>query len=454
MQATPTHFEFTRTRVDASTCPPGKSQALFWDTKQPGLGLRVTAGGKRTFIFEWRLGRQTVRMTIGPASMPIRVPKDRKGNPTGPGADGEALRLMALVKAGTDPRVEKAATMARDVAQREAVAAQRARESVTVAEAWADYLEARSPKWSPRSLLNHQQMAAPGGEKRKRGTGKTVAGPLAPLLALRLADLDAERLAQWLEQEAKTRPTAAATAYRLVRGFIRWAGEHPQFRAVIAADAYRSKAVTEAVPASRTKEGDCLQREQLRAWFEAVRQLPNPVHAAYLQALLLTGARREELAGLRWADVEFRWLSLTIADKVEGERVIPLTPYVSHLLAALPRRNEWVFSSPTAADGRLKEPRSGHDRALKAAGLPHVSIHGLRRSFGTLCEWVEMPSGIAAQIMGHKPSALAEKHYRRRPLDLLRQWHTKAEAWMLEQAGVEVPGAGEVQGGLRVVAAR
>ena len=37
--------------------------------------------------------------------MPIRVPKDRKGNPTGPGADGEALRLLALVKAGTvDPR--------------------------------------------------------------------------------------------------------------------------------------------------------------------------------------------------------------------------------------------------------------------------------------------------------------------------------------------------------------
>ena len=28
--------------------------------------------------------------------------------------------------------------------------------------------------------------------------------------------------------------------------------------------------------------------------------------------------------------------------------------------------------------------------------------------------------GVVAQIQGHKPSALAEKHYRRRPLDLLR----------------------------------
>ena len=52
-------------------------------------------------------------------------------------------------------------------------------------------------------------------------------------------------------------------------------------------------------------------------------------------------------------------------------------------------------------------------------------------------EWVEMPAGISAQIMGHKPSAIAEKHCRRRPLDLLRAWHEKIEAWILAQAGIE-----------------
>ena len=49
------------------------------------------------------------------------------------------------------------------------------------------------------------------------------------------------------------------------------------------------------------------------------------------------------------------------------------------------------------------------------------------------------PTGIAAQIMGHKPSATAEKHYRVCPLDLLRKWHTRIEAWILEQAGIELP---------------
>lgn len=66
-----------------------------------------------------------------------------------------------------------------------------------------------------------------------------------------------------------------------------------------------------------------------------------------------------------------------------------------------------------------------------------MTLQGLRRSFGTLAEWLEVPAGVVAQIQGHKPSALAEKHYRRRPLDLLRQWHTRIEAWMLEQAGIE-----------------
>ena len=134
-------------------------------------------------------------------------------------------------------------------------------------------------------------------------------------------------------------------------------------------------------------------------WFSAVRQTHNPVISAYLQALLLTGARREGMAGLRWVDVDFQWNSMTIRNKVEGQRIIPLTPYLASLLSILPRRNEWVFSSPTATSGRLTEPRIGHNKALTIAGLPPLTLHGLRRTFASLCEWIEMPTGIAAQIL-------------------------------------------------------
>ena len=88
--------------------------------------------------------------------------------------------------------------------------------------------------------------------------------------------------------------------------------------------------------------------------------------------------------------------------------------------------------------------------SLTTAGLPALSIHGLRRSFGTLAEWVECPAGVSAQIMGHKPSATAEKHYRVRPLDLLRMWHTKIEGWILEQAGIDQP-AEDARPGFRVI---
>lgn len=77
-----------------------------------------------------------------------------------------------------------------------------------------------------------------------------------------------------------------------------------------------------------------------------------------------------------------------------------------------------------------------------------MTLNGLRRSFASLCEWIEVPAGIGAQIQGHKPQGVREQHYIRRPLDLLRKWHIQIENWILEQAGIEfVP----VQAGLRVV---
>jgi integrase len=206
--------------------------------------------------------------------------------------------------------------------------------------------------------------------------------------------------------------------------------------------------VKRKVPSPKTKKDDSLRRAQIKPWFEAVQKIGNPVIAAYLQGLLLTGARRNELAALRWADVGFQWKSLTIRDKMEGERTIPLTPYLEYLIAALPRRNEFVFSSPAAASGRLEEPRNPHNKALAAAALPAISLHGLRRSFGTLSEWVEVPAGIVAQIMGHKPSAIAEKHYIQRELDLLHLWQVKIEAWILSEAGITFVPA---EGRLRVV---
>ena len=59
-------FKFTRASVDSATCPTGKLQAIFRDTEQPALMLRVTTKGARSFIFEQRLAGKTVRVTFDP----------------------------------------------------------------------------------------------------------------------------------------------------------------------------------------------------------------------------------------------------------------------------------------------------------------------------------------------------------------------------------------------------
>jgi len=414
--------KFTQGRIEGFVCARGKAQSFLWDTVAHGLGLRATSTGTKSYIFQSKLDNKTIRVTIGDTS-------------TYSISEAQAIttNYKAEINKGIDPRLAKAEQLAKN----ESTRAKAKRQDITLREVWPIYLEKHKAKWSEGHYHNHIKLALAGGENKKRGTGKTVAAPLASLMPLTLSKLTSTKIADWLALESLTRPTGAAQSFRILRAFIGWANETDEFSGIVSGDIFQAKKVKAVIPENKTKEGDNLQREQLATWFEAVKTIGNPVISAYLQALLITGARRRELSALRWGDVDFQWNSMTIRDKVEGERTIPLTPYVSHLLAALPRRSEWVFSSPTASDGKLTEPRIAHTKALIKAGLPHVSIHGLRRSFCTLCEWVECPAGISAQIMGHKPSALAEKHYRRRPLDLLRKWHCIIETWILEQAQIE-----------------
>lgn len=435
--------KFTTGRVATYQCQSEKIPSFLWDATTPGLGIRATPNGAKSYIFQAKLKGSVVRITIGsPATWSLTA------------AQREASRLRVIIDMGQDPRQLRADELAAQQLERETQlaarvadqASQAALEQLKAVEsakrdllgriAWEAYLDAPHPKWGVQHRADHLIAANPGGVKAKIGTKKTKAAPLAILLSLPLYKITAPVVHQWLTNECETRPTFAHNSFRKFRTFIRWCAKHPVYSEITHPDCCLTDEIKDIVPSNKTREGDSLQREQLSDWFNAVRKLSNPVISTYLQGLLITGARREELAELQWEHIDFRWRSLTIHDKVEGQRTIPLTPYLASIIMKLPRRNKWVFSSPTAASGRLMEPRIAHTKALTLAGLPHVSLHGLRRSFGTLCEWVEMPSGISAQIMGHKPSALAEKHYRRRPIDLLRKWHDQVEFWMLEQAKI------------------
>ncbi len=455
MQKKLSRVRLTAGRVDAFVCPSTKTQAFLWDTDTPTLALRATPTGRKTYIFESRLRGGTIRMTIGTLSdWPIEQ------------ARLKAQNYKMLVDSGVDPREEE-----RDKKTVAAAKAKAAKVSeLTVAEVWAIYIEERRPNWGPLHYRDHIDKAKIGGlPSSKRGGGKlpTQPGPLASLMPIALKNLDQTKIESWAAKEGKLRPSSARLAWRLLTVFLTWCSEQPEYAALIPAkNPGKTKKAREALGKAGVKK-DVLQKGQLKTWFTATQNIQNPTISTCLQVLLLSGARLNEVLTMRWEDVNTQWKFITINDKIEGAREIPLTPYIEYLITSLPRRNDYVFASvrgldmspknisrrkrkakakgqeapigsilETSAKGHISVPNTPHSNACKDVGLDGLTLHGLRRSFKSLTEWLEVPVGVVAQIQGHKPSATAEKHYTVRPLELLRVHHQRIEAWILEQAGI------------------
>ena len=161
------NIHFTSQRVYQFTCEPGKQQTIYMDGKVPGLGLRVTAKGSKSYIFETRLHGRTVRITIGkPETWPLKRAQER------------ASELKVLTDQGHDPRqIEQAQADEQQVARENQI-----RKEVKVQEAWAIYIAARQKRWSERTYLDHLNHASLGGAPRKKGGGFVEPGPLASLI--------------------------------------------------------------------------------------------------------------------------------------------------------------------------------------------------------------------------------------------------------------------------------
>lgn len=462
--------KLTPERIRQTKCEGGKPQTFLWDSEQKGLALRVTTNGAKSFIYQGKLNGSTIRLTLGDANtMPLGSVWERDGQVKTKvlqvGARALAARFAGMIAEGRDPRQVKAEATAADSAAR----IKAKRRDAPALEAWEAYITERTPHWSAKHLRDHEDVSRAGGEPITRGrrTGmkaKRAAGILRPVLLLPLNRITEDTVRDWTKANLVKRPTRTRLALSFLGTFFRWCDESKAHRGAVNADTLKACASEKRKMPTPSARTDCLQREQLAIWFDHVQRL-SPVMAAYLQAGVLTGARREELAGLLWDDVDLAWNSLTIRDKVEGKRTIPLTPYVKALLLELQNLNNqkpsvrylkalegrgqawkpspYVFFSRTAKGGRITDPGAALAKVATAAALPSVSMHGLRRSFKSLSEWCEVPAGVVAQIMGHKPSATAEKHYTVRPLDLLRKWHTQIESWVLNEAGVPVPTEGE-----------
>lgn len=418
--------KFTASRVSKLDPPnDGKNQVFYWDVDPPQLGVRVTQSCNRAYVFQGRASGRSMRMTIGDVGV-WSLDDARK----------EARRLQQLCDQGIDPRRDRAGQSDDNNKFHES----QALAAIKFEQVYQEYLAENRSNWSERHYNDHISLARRGGEVKKRGKGLTVRQPIAALLDKPLSSITAQVLADWQSSEVQ-RPGQAALAFRLVRTFLNYCAEHEVYGQIVDKQVHQAKRVRKAVPTLKPRQ-KALQRNQIKDWFDAVGSMDNVMHRVFLQIAILTGARSESLRSMKWQDVDFAWKTIKIWDKVEQDyRIIPMTRYVEYLLRQIPvnSHSEFVFWTSRSSTGYISDVRKIYYRYLQEKGLPLVSIHDLRRSFSNLSEWLDVPHGVVAQIMGHKPSATAEKHYKKRPVDLLRLHHQKIEDWILSEAGISCP---------------
>ncbi|MCC7545665.1 MAG: integrase family protein [Aquabacterium sp.] len=414
--------DLTAGLIERLACPQGKTQAFLRDAISPGLRVRVTTAGAKSFVFEAKLNRQTIRRTIGDVrAWTIKAARE------------ESNRLRVELDRGEDPRELEKAKAAEKAKQKAIQTAQ----ALTVGDLWPEYLETGKPKrrdaWKPRYLEDLKRMSSAGGQPKKRGKGETRPGPIYPLLSLALIDISEDTLKEWQDREAKTSKHQAARALMMFRGFLRWCATKPKYRELVDKDAGRAPALLEALP-SLKRRTDVLETAQMRGWWAGTEQLNTRTACVYLRALLLTGARREEVATLTWDNVDFQWRNLTLADKMHPSRTVPLTPYLAQLLATLPRTNKFVFAGKSKS-GHIVDVRASHSKVLTSAGIKHLTFHGLRRANKQRGRAV-VPHGAVDQMQGHSPSGTADG-YAILPIDDLRPYAEQIEAHILKLAGVQ-----------------
>jgi len=440
--------KLTTGRVNDFICTSG-TQSFLWDTESHGLAVRATIGGSKAYIHQGKLNGRDVRITIGSV-------KAWDIN----GARQESRKLQTMFDGNIDPRQLKADNLILHEARRVRDKSM----SDNLLDPWQEYIQENTAKirapWGARHIRDHNKLSTVGGEKRKRGAGLTQEGLLRSLLMLNFKQLNQSIITIWLQENSQIRPTQTALAYRLFRAFYNWLSEHDIYKDLVIEDLLVTKKIRSNVPKVLPRRV-AMQKDQLSAWFKAVKSLPSKVQQAYLQILLITGARREELAELQWGKVDFKNRVIEIKDKVDDSRLrtIPLTPYVAMLLtdlkaelelqlAARNHRNkankqlsDHVFPSRGASGYIVSPTHRIYTNALKLEGLEHLAAHDLRRSFATMGEEAEVADGVIKQIMGHKPKSgdTTEGHYKVRTISRLRDKHTEIEGWILEQAGIEQP---------------
>ena len=158
-----------------------------------------------------------------------------------------------------------------------------------------------------------------------------------------------------------------------------------------------------------------LDNRELAIVWKAAQTLGFPFGPLYRLAIL-TGARRNELSGMQWREIDFDKALWTIPkdrSKNGQQHELPLAPQIVALLRSLPRfAGPYVFSSgDTPVSGHSKAKRR-LDQAIVAANggealKEEFVVHDLRRSFATGLQRLKVPLEVTERCLNHKGESFA-----------------------------------------------
>jgi integrase len=363
-------MELTPTTIRTLSLPEGKTDETFTDDDLPGLGLRIRAGGSKTWVYRYKLGARYRRVTLGLLAA-LTPGQARK-------AAGD---LHAMVRLGRDPAGE------RDEG--------RARAAETMGAALAAYLPYQRSRLRPRSYAEV--------ERHLQKHWRTL--HVMPLTAIDRRAV-AARLAVIAEQSG---PVQANRARASLQAFFGWAIREGL------ADANPVAATGKRPERSRDR---VLSPDELKAIWAATADESD--YSAVIRLLMLTGARLNEIAALRWSEVQDDRIILPAPRTKNGrQHEIALSAAARAILDGRPRRpgRDLIFGRRHARPlSGWTELKAGLDARIAAAGepLPHWTHHDVRRTVATMMAEIGVAPHVIEEVIGHVSGTSAVSRIYRR----------------------------------------
>ena len=342
--------------VDA--LPVEDRDIVYWDAALPGFGVRVYASGSKTYLVQGR-GRAGSR----------RVALGRHGVVTAEEARKRGAEVLARIRAGKDPESGAGRSGGPTVAD---LAERYLREHVAV-------------RCKPSTFRNYCH---------------AISKNVLPILGrIPVAKLERRHVAE-LHYELRRTPVSANDAVnalsRMLNRADAWGMVPPNSNPCRGMRKYRTR-----------RRERFLTEHEFRRLGETLDTLEAeggvPAHAAAaLRLLMLTGCRRGEIIGLRWADVRLDRSEIQLADSKTGPRTVSLSPAAARLLADLPRPagNPWVIAGAKPG-ARLPHITYYWHRVRKRAALEDVRLHDLRHSFASRALALGEPLPMIGRLLGH-----------------------------------------------------